>query len=69
LSRSAPPAARLRHKSRCSKKRSVGGKRSAQEKKLLPKNAQEKALKVLFVLRERRRVRHVAQEKGPLTLR
>jgi len=35
-------------------------------KKLLPKNAQEKAL---FVLRERRRVRHVAQEKGPLTLR
>jgi hypothetical protein len=66
LSRSAPPAARRRHKSRWSKKRSVGGKRSAQEKKLLPKNAQEKAL---FVLRERRRVRHVAQEKGPLTLR
>jgi hypothetical protein len=33
---------------------------------LLQKNAQKKAL---FGLRERRRVRHVAQEKGPLTLR
>ena len=32
MSRSAPPAARRRHKGRWSKKRSVGGKRSAQEK-------------------------------------